>query len=335
MAGGSGTRFWPASRPENPKQYLSFLGGESLIQNTVSRLAPDIADGDVYVCSTTSQSSLLKKQLPSLKHLISEPEGKNTSACVALSAIEMIKSGLPLDTVMLTLPADHFISDEKGFRKLLQQAATLAREKNLLITFGIVPQFAHTGYGYIEQGAALGNTGAFQVSRFVEKPDQKKAEEYLATKRFHWNSGMFVWTLGAIASAFKEFLPKMWSEIEAAVQKNTLATAYSKIESIPIDVGIMEKAKNVAVIPADIGWNDVGSWSAVYDLQKPDSKGNVVLNAPTSLTDASNCLVFAPSHVEVGLVGVKDLIVVVDGNRVLVCHKDSDQQVRETAKRFK
>lgn len=334
MAGGSGTRFWPASRPENPKQYLALLGEVSLIQKTASRLSPDISMDEIYICSTNAQTGILKKQLPSLSHLISEPEGKNTAACIALSAIEMLGQGLSPDTIVFTLPADHFISDEKGFRELLKRAASIARESGSLVTFGIVPEFAHTGYGYIEQGEALGASGAYQVARFVEKPDQKTAEGYLATKRFHWNSGMFVWTLAAIKKAFEAFQPDMWKAIENGVAQRNLTAVYAKLPSLPIDIAILEKAKNVAVIPANIGWNDVGSWSAVYDLQKPDKDGNVVVNAKTSLTQSSHCLVFGPSDVEVGLVGVKDLVVVVDGNRVLVCHRDSDQLVRETSKKF-
>jgi len=336
MAGGSGTRFWPASRPENPKQYLNLLGASSLIQKTVARLIPEIPANSIAVCSTTSQTARLRDQLPEVKTLISEPEGKNTAACVALSALSFLKQGHDPKTVLITLPADHFIHEEQKFRDLLKQAARFAVETGNLITFGIIPEYAHTGYGYIERGPSVpGSSDVFLVSRFVEKPDKATAEAYLKSQSFYWNSGMFVWTLAAIETAFKKYMPSLWNRLEEGLAKDTLPQIYRSLPSIPIDVGILEKADNVAVITANIGWSDVGSWNAVYSLQKPDEKGNVSLQAQTALIESKNCLVYGPSTTEVALVGVQDLIVVVDQNRVLVCHRDSDQLVRETGKRFK
>lgn len=336
MAGGSGTRFWPASRPERPKQYLKLVGDLSLIQLTAHRLKPTFRDSDICVCSTQSQLPLLKEQFPAMSEFILEPEGKNTAACVALSALTLLDRGHSPETVMVTLPADHFISAEEKFRLLVSKACLFAAQTDSLVTMGVVPTYAHTGYGYIERGLPM-NTASdfFHVSRFVEKPGRNLAEEYVRAGKYYWNSGMFVWTLRAIESAFEAHLPEMWSAIRAAVKNGRLAETYAKLPSLPIDVGVMEKAKNAVVIPADIGWNDVGSWSAVSQLQPADSAKNVAIHSKLLPIQSSNNLVFAPPGFEVALIDVKDLVIVVDGNRILVCDKRSDQTVREVGKTFK
>lgn len=336
LAGGSGTRFWPASRPENPKQYLKLWGDESLIQKTVSRLNPVVGVNDIYICSTEDQQNLLRTQLPAISHLILEPEGRNTAACIALSTLRLLAEGHSPDTVVAVLPADHFISEEARFREQIARAAQVARETGGLVTLGIQPIFPHTGYGYIERGEPLpGTAGVHKVRQFKEKPDAATAAHYLEQRRFYWNSGMFIWTLSAIRQAFERYLPELWSALRGAGDGGPLKRIYGSLPSLPIDTGVLEKAENVYVLPSEMGWSDVGSWSAVYDLQTPDANGNIAHGAKAEFIESEQCFVFGRSQAEVALVGVEDLIVVVEGDRVLVCNRAQDQHVREAAKRFK
>jgi len=333
IAGGSGTRFWPLSQKDRPKQYLNLFGNRSLIQQTVERISPLLEGDKIFICSTQAQEKLLNEQLPSIRNLIFEPEGKNTGPCILLSVWHLIQQGVSPKTPLVVLPADHYIGKADEFRSLVKQALQAARELKGLITFGIVPSKTHTGYGYIEAGESLPTGSLFKVRRFVEKPDLRKAEEFIQRKNFYWNSGMFVWTLETISQAFQQWMPREWEILSRAKNIQEAFPAYRTFPSVPIDVAVMEKANNVYVLPADIGWSDVGSWNALYEMTSGNHR-NVVLSGNIRDKDSEGCLVQLPPGKKAALIGVQDLIIVETADTLLICHRSHDQKVREISKEF-
>ena len=336
MAGGSGTRFWPLSQPSLPKQYLSLLGERSLIQQTVDRILPLAEPSRIFICSGEKQRGLLREQLPEISQLILEPMGRNTAPCLMLSLVELQRLGFGPETVMVVMPADHFIADTAGFLEKLRLAARFAVESKGLITLGIVPTSPHTGYGYI-QARSEGRHPVhpvFPVERFVEKPDQARAEEFVRRKNFYWNSGIFVWTLGALTKAFEKYVPDDWKKISGYTTPDELTRIFSWLESTPIDIAVLEKADNIYVIPADIGWSDVGSWDALYQLKTQGKGGNAVLSGEVKSLKSSGCLVKVSDEKKVALVGVEDLIIVESNGILLIGRREHDQMVRQAAKEF-
>ncbi len=335
MAGGSGTRFWPLSRKDFPKQFLALLGDKSLIAHTADRIRPMLADDRLYVVSTRPQETLLKVYLPEAKRIL-EPEGKNTAPCLMLSLVELLRAGHSRETVMAVLPADHFIADENAFREAIRKAAAVAVATKGLVTLGIVPDSPHTGYGYIEAdpGKSSPDGTAFSVRRFVEKPDRKTAEGFLRQKNFYWNGGIFVWTLGALADALARFLPVEWAKLSAYDTLDELAAQYRTLESRPIDVAVLEKADNLFVIPVSMGWSDVGSWNALYELRSHGDGSNVVVSGDVKSRESRGCLVQVGEKTRVALVGVRDLIIVERDGVLLVADRAHDQLVREISNDF-
>ena len=336
MAGGSGTRFWPLSQPSFPKQYLTLLGERSLIQQTVDRVLPLTDPSRIFICSGANQKNLIHDQLPEISQLILEPVGRNTAPCLMLSLDELLRRGFDPDSVMIVLPADHFITDTEGFLERLRLASRVAVETKGLITLGIVPTSPHTGYGYIEARSKDRHPvhPVFPVQRFVEKPDRARAEEFLHQKNFYWNSGIFVWTLGALAKAFEKYTPDAWKKISGRRSQDDLARIFSELESIPIDIAVLEKADNIFVIPANIGWSDVGSWDALYQLQTEGNGGNAILSGNVKTVESAGCLVKVSEGKKVALVGVKDLVIVENNGTLLIARRDKDQMVRQAAKEF-
>ncbi len=332
LSGGSGTRFWPLSKKTLPKQYLSLFGGRTLVQETADRLEGMVSAEHIYTISTESQRQLLQTQLPQVKHHLFEPEGKNTAPCLMLTAIELLQRNIPVDTVLIILPADHHISDRQAFQSAVTKAAAFALQSNGLVTFGIQPNCPHTGYGYIEAGDQVAGAEMHRVRRFIEKPTSQKAEQFLREGNFSWNSGMFVWTLKAIATAFEKYLGEDWRRLRDASSPKDRDTVYRSLKASPIDTAVLEKADNVFVLPVSMGWSDVGSWNALYDLKTKDAAGNAVLSGTPLTLDSSRCLVALPSGKKVALVGVQDLIIVESDGFLLICRRDSDQSVRDAAK---
>ena len=326
MACGSGTRFWPLSQPTFPKQFLKLAGEKSLIAETAERIAPIVGGENIYVCSVEAQAPLLRRELPQVPNLILEPQGRNTAPCLMLTAYHLQRAGISDDTVLVVLPADHYIQDRPAFEKVIRAATELAREKDALVTLGILPTSPHTGYGYIE---TEGGAAPRKVKRFVEKPDRAKAESFLAAKTFFWNSGMFVWRLGTLVRAFEKYCTADWKTLCAEGP----AAAYPKLTAAPIDTAVMEKADNLFLFPADIGWTDIGSWNAVYELRAKSTE-NVVLSGDVKNIRSQSCLVHLPAGKSVALVGVEDLIIVEKDGQLLIARRDQDQLVREAAKAF-
>lgn len=329
LAGGGGTRFWPASRQALPKQFLPLAGGVPLLAATRARLGDLIPDERVLVVASESQAALVRETLPSLpaENLLLEPAGRNTLPAIALAAAELGRRAP--DAVQVVLPADHVISPEDVYRASLG-AALEAAASGRLVTFGVEPTWAATGYGYIEKGDLLGQHGefsSFEVDAFHEKPDPARAGVYLSTGRHLWNSGMFVWSNAAIITALEDLAPQTWSSISNA-SGSALARAYEGVQAQPVDVGIMEQAPNRAVIPVNYTWSDVGTWNAVADVAEAVA-GNVLLGGGELHTqDASGNVAWADPGTLISLIGVEDLVIVRAGDAVLVCPRSRSEEVK-------
>lgn len=333
MAGGSGTRFWPMSRPEKPKQYLTLLGKRSLIQSTVDRLKKTTATKNIFICSGENQKQLLQEQLPEINNLILEPSGRNTAPCLMLSVATLLAQGYPADSVMGVFPADHFIGNESAFLELLNSAITEAQVTRNLITLGINPTSPHIGYGYIEVEKPTNQGSSYPVKRFIEKPNLQQAEEYLKQGSFFWNAGIFFWRLDVIAQAFQTFMTDEWNLVQLGVRNKNVETIYPQLSRQPIDIAILEKASNVRMIPAAMDWSDIGSWNALLEhLQNLNHAKNVILpseNETIRLMESQNCLVVSETSKPIVLIGVDDLIVVESDHGILVTHRTRDQKVKE------
>jgi len=338
LAGGSGTRFWPLSRKSTPKQLMSVFGGKSMLQRTVERVLP-LQPKRVMVVTNTIQAAETRRQLEYIKgvpvDVIEEPVGRNTAPAIGLAA--SIIARFDPDGIMAVLPADHYIVDEERFRDILRKARRVA-EDGKLVTLGITPTRPETGYGYIEAESDCGGAAA-PVRRFVEKPALERALEFLASGRFYWNSGMFVWGACTILDQIGRLMPELSGALakltfdrdlwELADLKPQIEEIYGGIKGESIDFGVMEKAQDVQVIPASFGWSDVGSWSALPEVMEADRDGHVVIDAKGSVSVASDgCLAYGAGKM-IAFVGVKDLVVVDTPDALLVCSKDAAQDVKK------
>lgn len=340
LAGGKGTRFWPASRADKPKQFLDITGEGSMLSLTWKRLSAFIPPERIIVLTVEPLVRLVRRELPRLRadHLFVEPVGRNTAPSIAVAAALVRRFGG--DEPFLVCPADHSIADERAFRRVVRAGAAVAASRDELVTFGVVPAYPATGYGYIEAGRALGGRGAARrVTKFHEKPDAKRAAAYCRARRYFWNSGIFIWRPSVFLEAWARFIPggaRPLAAIERSLggraARRVVEREYPRMPSISVDYGILEKAPNVVVMSADIGWSDVGSWDSLFDLLRADGRGNAGAGR-MEIVDSRNNLLFNPGGVTAA-VGVEDLIVVVDGRNALVCKRGESQRVREIADRL-
>jgi mannose-1-phosphate guanylyltransferase/mannose-6-phosphate isomerase len=332
LAGGSGTRLWPLSRKQLPKQFLKLQGEETLLEGTISRLAPLVCRDDIWV--VTSETHAVGEAYAALKDLntILEPVARNTAPAVAVAAALLMDiSGS--DPVMLVLPADHLIQKRENFQQCLQIAIEAA-SGGQLITFGIEPSRPDTGFGYIQADLAQGKK-AHPVIRFTEKPDLSTAESFLSEGGYYWNSGMFVWRASAILEEIRAYLPDLWSVLESMrtrwqqgeAWQEVIRHGFADMPSISIDYGVMERSGRVMLVPCDIGWSDVGSWDAVYEVSEHDSEGNAVAGDVLHL-DCKNSLIRSHSKL-LAAVGLEDLIVVETPDAILLTRRGESQRVRE------
>ncbi len=336
MAGGSGTRFWPESRKKRPKQLLRIVGDKTMIRATVERILPEISFDRIMVVTGEAHADEIKQELPELGAgmVVAEPRGRNTAPCIALAAYKIAKQDP--DAVLVVLPADHLIGNETAFLNVLRAAYQVAADTEYLITFGIVPSRPETGYGYIELGktvSSVGSEGLFQVKSFIEKPDVATATRFLAEGNYLWNSGMFVWKASTIIKSFEEHLPsisrsmeRILPDLNTAREPGAIRKIYKKMESISIDYGIMEKAKNTVVIRADITWNDVGSWSSLADVWDTDQHKNAT-RGKVLCVESKECVASSPHKVAI-LLGIEDLVIVDTPDALLVCRKTCSQDVK-------
>jgi mannose-1-phosphate guanylyltransferase/mannose-6-phosphate isomerase len=332
LAGGWGTRFWPLSRSQYPKQVLRLLGSESMLQATVERLLPRIPPERQAVVTNADQAGLIHQDLlhrgwEEIRIWI-EPLGRNTAAAVGLAAVYLGEEAD--DAVMAVFPADHFIQDRASLLRALDLGASWA-QAGYLVTFGIPPTRPETGYGYIKQGAPLDDQGrVYRAARFIEKPPRAQAQEFLAAGGYSWNSGIFLFRRQVLLEAFSRYLPDLYRELaRLQVKENRppLTEIYERIPSISLDHGILEKAENVAVVPVEMGWNDVGTWEAVHQLFPRDERGNVLLGRV--LDQGSRDSIFYAQNRLVATIGLERTVVVDTPDATLVCHRDRAQEVKD------
>lgn len=342
MAGGRGERFWPMSRNNKPKQFLSLTSdGETMIQKTVKRLSGIVDIEDVFVVTNESYSQLVKEQLEGIpdENILSEPMPRNTAPCIALAAA-VIKKKYG-EAVMMVLPSDHLIKFNQMFADALKTAAAVAEKGENLVTIGITPTYPETGYGYIHFGKALeGTAGVYNVERFVEKPNIELAKEYYNSGEYLWNSGMFVWKVSTIEKNITKYLPDMTDGFEKLYNvadtngfKAVLNEVFPQFRSESVDFGIMEKAHNVYTIPGSFGWDDVGNWLAMERINRTNEYGNMIRGDVISI-NTNNTIVYGGKKL-IATVGIEDLIVVDTDDAMLICSKDSTQDVKKVIENLK
>jgi mannose-1-phosphate guanylyltransferase len=340
MAGGVGTRFWPKSRGTSPKQFLEIFGKGTMVENSLERLKPLVDQNNMFVVTNRVQVEMLRKLVPwmSPDHILAEPLGRNTAACVGLAAlwIERINP----EGLMVVSPADHIVRNNDEFLRILRLAIRVAEEKDALVTIGIKPTHPETGYGYIQSAEEeidrneYRSEGVYRVKTFAEKPNLETAERFLQSGDFLWNSGMFVWKARVILREIELHLPDLYEQLRdigetigTQVYEQTLEHAYRIIRSISVDYGIMEKAGNVFVVKGDFGWSDVGSWDEVVRLTPKDADGNstkgrvFAFDTRNNYIDAGNKLVAA--------IGIEDLVVISTDDALLICRKGKSQEVKD------
>ena len=345
LAGGSGTRFWPLSRTALPKQLISITGDRTMLQRTVERVLP-LKPKRILIITNTVQAEETARQLAQYRtvpiDVIAEPSARNTAPAIGLAAT-IIAAHDP-EGVMVVLPADHFIRDEPALQKTLLDAAHAARN-GYLVTLGIMPSRPETGYGYIEADMELRGSGPFPVRRFVEKPPLDEAVRYLNAGNYFWNSGMFIWRADIILAEISAYLPELMTSLSGITFTNNvwelsdleeqIAAMYATVASISIDYGVMEKSSRVQVVPVEMGWSDVGSWSSLPEVIEADDSGTVCVNASGHVSlDSSGCLIYVDSKV-VATVGVRNLIIVSTQDALLICDRERAQDVKKVVEELR
>lgn len=336
MAGGVGTRFWPMSRQETPKQFLKLFSDQTLLQQTVNRLNGFIQPENVMVITNNDYKKIVYEQLSEVNesYIIGEPVAKNTAPCIASAAAILLEDDP--DAVMIVMPADHEIENINELLCVFESAVETAKCEDTLVTIGIKPNRPETGYGYIrrerEQALSIGDNPVYKVRNFTEKPDVEIAEQFLKSGDYLWNSGIFVWKAATIAKAFKNYLPDVYANMEKLMNsdrtREDINEFYHACPSVSIDYGVMEKAESVHVIPADFGWNDIGSWQAVHELSRKDKNKNTATSKETIFLDSSNNYVHSKSGKLITLVGVDNIAVVETDDAIMVLNLGKAQEVK-------
>lgn len=335
MAGGIGSRFWPMSRTAFPKQFIDILGtGQTLIQQTFDRLLKLVPKENIYIVTNDLYKNLVLEQLDVVEdQVLCEPSRRNTAPCIAYANYK-IASKNPNANIIVA-PADHLILKEDKFLEVMTTALNYTEVNNALVTLGIKPSRPDTGYGYIQFEDSV-DSELKRVKTFTEKPNLMLAKQFLDSGDFSWNSGMFIWSLSSISESFEKLLPEMdtlFKEQKDAfgTEKEALAvnSIYSECKSVSIDYGIMEKAKNVFVLSADIGWSDLGTWGSIYTHLDHDDDNNAIVGKNVMLYDSEDCIVSVPKNKLVVLQGLKDYIVVESNDTLLVCKKKDEQKIKQ------
>ncbi len=336
MAGGKGTRFWPRSRSRRPKQFLAIAGKETLLHQTVHRLDRAFEPQHIFIVTTRELADETRRMLPELppENILVEPEGRNTAPCLALSLVE-IERRIPKG-VMVVLSADHWIGDTEAFIEDVETAVKHAATTGELVVFGIKPTYPETGYGYIEVNDS-GHDLVQKVFAFREKPPMDMALKYLESGCHYWNAGMFVWTLQDFRKALLQHCPDVLTPLDAWADQGAdevaLPVIYGLLPQVAIDVALMEKAQNVALVSTHFRWSDVGSWPAAIEFQDPDANGNVV-QGQAILLDVNNSAIFGSTRL-IAASGISDLIIVDEPDALLICHRDKAQSVKQIVDRLK
>lgn len=329
LCGGSGTRLWPMSRKQKPKPFLPLIGDTTLFTATVLRCGRESGFADPVIVTGVAHLAHVEEQLPDRANtrIIVEPEGRNTAAAIALAAL-----ALPKDSIMLVCPSDHHIGDCGAFLEAAKSAVSLATE-DWMVSFGIVPTAPETGFGYLKKGEAIAGRSAFRVERFVEKPDLARAVEFLASGQYAWNGGIFAFRAGAFLDELGRHRPEILQAVQASCVAGVTegqrfypdAAAFSAVPSESVDYAVMENTNRAAMVPAVMGWSDIGNWPALHDALQKDEALNAV-RGNVELKQCSNVLVMSDGP-RVSVIGASDLVVVVDGDDVLICTREGAQAV--------
>lgn len=341
MAGGRGERFWPKSRKSLPKQFLSLTDdGKTMIQLTVERILPLVKIEDIYISTNKEYKNLALEQLTGIpeENILCEPVGKNTAPCIGLGAIHISKKYE--DALMIVLPSDHLIKFPNMFVNTLNDACQISENGSNLVTIGITPDYPEVGYGYIKFNGKIQEERGFKVDRFVEKPSMELAKEYLTSQEYLWNSGMFVWKISSILKNIKLFmqdtydgLMKIKKSIGKSEYNETLEQEFRNFESQSIDYGIMEKAKDIYVVPGTFGWDDVGSWLAVERIKKSNEFGNVIDGDVITINTANS--IIQGGKKLIATVGIENMIIVDTDDAILICEKDSAGDIKKVLENLK
>ena len=334
MAGGKGTRFWPLSTEDKPKQFLKLIGDKTMIQMTVERILPIIPMDRIYICTGERYVDLIKEQVPNLsvENIIIEPEGRNTAPCITLSSL-VIKRKYK-DATMVVLPSDHLIENEDKFRDIILKANKYLDTNNkAIVTLGMSPTRPETAYGYIKYHNNT-NMEMLKVDRFVEKPDKETAEKYLKEGNYLWNGGMFLWKVNTILSEVKKYIPNTYevlSEIENVSDENlqeVINSNYSKTDEISIDYAVLEKSNDIYVVKSDIGWDDIGTWMAMERYREKDNYENIYDENTISI-DSRNSLVIGNSDKQVIMIGVDNIATIVSDDGIYIVKKSLLENIKD------
>ena len=346
LAGGRGTRFWPRSRMRTPKQLLNIAGRETMLRETLGRLATLVSPKNMWAVTNVEQAAAVRREMRGVpaSHILAEPMGRNTAAAIGLAAIHLARQHG--DALMMVLPSDGYVANAKAYRQVLRSAMDLAELPANLAVVGVPPTRAETGYGYIERGAAVQHTGgpdAYEVRRFTEKPGKELAQDYVASGNYFWNAGIFVWRVSTFLRTLEQFLPSTYFELvllkEAIGTKryaSALRRVYPKLENISVDYAIMEPATRpgsgckVFVVPAEVGWSDIGSWAAVHELHANNSGKNVSAG-PFFTLEAEGNYFWSPKKF-VAAIGVRDVVLVETDDAILLCSRERSQDVGKVVK---
>jgi len=344
MAGGVGSRFWPASRTAKPKQFLDILGlGKSLIRLTFERFLKLVPASNIFVVTHADYEALVKEELPELgsAQILCEPSRQNTAPCVAYAAFKI--SELDPNASFVVAPSDHLIIKEEEFLRKIQQGLDFVSENDALLTLGIKPTHPNCGYGYINFDNYIASEEIYPVNCFTEKPDLKTAEAFFSGGQHLWNAGIFLWNVSSLLRAFEKYQPSMYasfknieSKLNTAEERSVINLLYPGLESISIDYAIMEKADNVYTLPADIGWSDIGTWGALHEILEKDESGNALLadhSEQVILQESENCLIKSENSKKLIVIGgLNDYIVVDEADVLLIYPKNKEQEVKPLLK---
>ncbi|MBI5358999.1 MAG: mannose-1-phosphate guanylyltransferase [Planctomycetes bacterium] len=337
MAGGKGRRFWPKSRENTPKQFITLFEKKSLLKFTCERLSGMVPNDRIFVITNAMHTKLSKDILEEVpeENIIGEPEGRDTAACVAYSAAVIYKKDP--DAVIVAMPADHFIRPKQKFHETIKMADDVAMNSDSLVVFGIKPRYPSTGYGYIQRGEklmTLRSTPIYKARRFVEKPDDKTAKGYIASGEYYWNSGIFLWKAKTILDAFEKHLPDSYHCIEELLEfmgtkkeSQAVRKFYTEFPKTSIDYAIMEKADNVAMIEANYIWDDIGTWKALDEMVTKNRENNVVIGKHCGI-DSDNIIIFGDEDHLIGTVGISNLVIVHTQDATLICNRDRVEDVK-------
>lgn len=328
MCGGIGSRFWPYSREEKPKQFIDFLGtGRSLLQMSVDRIRETVPPGNIIVVTNAAYLDLIRQQCPELdeRNILAEPARRNTAPCIAWAARHI--SAINPDASMIVMPSDHVITDRNAFQHAALDGFDFVENHDALLTLGINPTKAETGYGYIKYGTCV-EKDIFKVEKFTEKPDIETARSFLADGSYLWNAGIFIWKVSAILEELRRYAPRVIGPLESEGALSEIAESFPECEAISIDYAVMEKSRRVYVKKADMGWNDLGTWSSLFELSDKDNDNNSASDVCLVASSSSGNIIKAPKGKVVVLQHVNDLIIADTGSALLICPKSEEQSIK-------